>query len=1138
MPSSHSSNGERRRLSDHIKINQSGVRSINIERDIDRSDITERYILTTQSRLTLDRILTGYRGRSSRRAWTLTGPYGSGKSFLSLFLMNLASAGQAGHDETLTRLNDADPVLAEQVRETFELAENDGLLPVAITGFRAPIVECLKRGIEQAIGRSVLAGELDGQLASLQSWHEGTDSRTIVSWFEQLLRTIRDLDTDYTGLLLIFDEMGKPLEYVAAHPEKADVYLLQELAEFANRSADTPFLFIGVLHQSFERYAALLDVRTQQEWAKVQGRFDDVAFQESPALQIRLLAKAIEVKDPQLRDEVRGVLESQIEEVITTGWCPPLMGESEFRQICLASYPLHPTTLVALPFVFRRLAQNERSIFAYLASGEPFGFQEFLERNFAPTFVRLADLYDYLMANLQGRLYASGRARVLLEAQERLQSTSRLDKFEETVIKTIGLLNWLSEISYLQATKATLTAALRSDQINEAQLQETVQKLQKRSLIVYRRFNDTYSVWQGSDVDLEDQLSKARRKVGSTFSPALALQRYLPPRPLVARRHSYETGTLRYFAVEYVDNARLDSVTFDAPPGASGKILLCLPANPAEVAAFQEWASAEHTQDASNVIIGIMSQAMRLTELLQELRHLHWVRENTPELRDDSVARRELRLRLAAVEGLINGELDHSFSLHQLSEATGCQWYYQGQRLQETVNKGLSHTLSAMCDELYAQTPRLWNELINRQSLSSQGVAARRKLIEGMLTNPTQKRLGIEGYPPERSMYESLLLASGLHAEDENGAWAFKKLSREDPLALKHVWEALSTYIFADPPEPRPIDRLFEELGRAPYGLTEGVSPVFLCAFLIVHDQETTLYREGTLLPDVTIADWEVMLRRPELFQVAGCRVTGKLAAIVERFASGLGTEVAVMPVVRDLVRRFKSLPDHTWKTQHVSTRAQGLRHVMANARSPEQLLFRQIPEALELPAFTSQNVNEESVDLFFQRLNEVMAELATHMTRLQARARDQFLVASGFDEGEYGWQQFMGLADEIADRVVNPNLGPLLRRAASATDAQMALSSVLAVIAGRPSRRWSDLDAERFQVQARFVGQLLQAEKNGMAPTIRLNDTERARSQEIIEELRDHLREQYDPAEWPLLKVALQLLTQQAQSKLTDEPF
>ena len=1123
-------------LASIINIAESGVRSVNIERDLSNSKIADRYILSTQNRLYLDRLLNCLNGDASSRAWTLTGPYGSGKSFFSLFLMNLTCSIQPAHKSTHQKLADADPALAEKTAELLSLCQGHGLLPIAITGYRASITECLKHGLMQAIEALGQCEVLANLYKELASWSNQTDSRSITRWLEKLLDVLPELQ--FRGLIIIFDELGKPLEFAASHQVETDIYLLQELAELASRSDSIPFVFVGILHQSFERYAALLDMTTQQEWSKVQGRFEDIAFQQTPALQLRLVASAIEVNDLNYTNSVAPHIDVAANEALRVGWCPPLMGEEEFLELCHQCYPLHPSTMVTLPFLFRRLAQNERSLFAYLASGEPYSFQEFLHTHQFPSFTRLTDLFDYIIANFQGRLYATGRARLLLETMERLSSTPDLKNLEVDIIKTIGLLNWLAEVSHLQATKDALFMSLRADEKSDELLTKTLDSLQTRSLIVYRRFNKTYSIWQGSDVDLEEQLQNARRKLTGAFSIAEAVQRFLPPRPFVARRHSYQKGTLRYFDVQYIDVFNRDQISLTASDGASGLIVLCLPNNPPEAQEFLQWAASNDFQDKPGVVVGVITGAIRLTELLYELRCLDWIRENTPGLRDDPVARKELRARNVTVELLVSNLLENVLSMHQLADSKGCQWFYNGLRLETSDQIGLSHLLSNVCDELFNQSPRLWNELINRSSLSSQGAAARRNLIEAMLTRPDQPILGITGFPPERSMYESILLASQLHTEIDSGTWAFQQLSDEDPLALKYVWQAMADFIFTDPPEPRSVELLFLLLKQPPYGLTDGVMPVLLCAFLIVNQAETTLYREGTLLPEPSIADWEVLLRRPELFQVAGCRVTGNLVLVVERLARGLDTEAEIMPVVRDLIRRLKTLPEHTWKTQELSEHARSLRRVVENARSPEQFLFQQIPEALEIQPLTSSELSSSTIEVFFRQLNQTLTELADNVDKLQMWARDHFLQASGFTGGETGWGEFMGMAAEMAPRVVNPNLSPLLKRAAEASNAQTALDSVLAVIANRPLHTWSDFDTERFAAQARFLGRLLQAERNGSAPTTALSPAERLRTEEIFKEIESLIHEQYAAAEWSQLQVALQLLAQQYQGRLTNEPL
>ena len=123
----------------------------------------------------------------------------------------------------------------------------------------------------------------------------------------------------------------------------------------------------------------------------------------------------------------------------------------------------------------------------------------------------------------------------------------------------------------------------------------------------------------------------------------------------------------------------------------------------------------------------------------------------------------------------------------------------------------MSTLLSAVCDELYPQGPLIRNELINRRVLSSQGAAARRNLIEAMLKRGEQRQLGIVGFPPERSMYESILRAGGLH-RSAGDRWVFVPPPADDPLRLRPAWEVIEAYLFAQPPQPRPVEVLFEQL--------------------------------------------------------------------------------------------------------------------------------------------------------------------------------------------------------------------------------------------------------------------------------------------------------------------------------------
>jgi len=1113
-----------------VHIRQHGLRSIQVENDLGNQGITENYVLTAQSRTSLSRVLQNLNEKNHARSWTLTGPYGSGKSYFSLFLMNLACVQQPAHSFTISQLQSVDPVLTQQAEIAFHLNESRGLLPIAITGFRASFIDCLKHGFLRAIDKLEKSQALIDLRQELEGWTARTESRSVIRWIQNLVSTVTSSDYCYHGVLLVFDEMGKPLEFASTHSEDVDVYLLQELAEYANRSGNTPFLFVGILHQGFERYAATLDQATQREWNKVQGRFEDIAFQEPPNQQTRLLAKTIEPIDlDQIREKVPSLAETA-QNAISAGWCPALMKEEEFLEICKSAYPFHASTLVALPYLFKRLAQNERSIFAYLACYEPFGFHEFLRSHSSPAFLRLPDLFDYLVANFQAKLYASNRARALTETLERLNTATGLNSLEIAIVKSIGLLNWLSEVSSLQANEALLSNALVSEENSYQEIRKATAELKKRSIIVFRKHSRTYAIWQGSDVDIEERMAVAQQQVGGSFGLAEAVQRYLPPRPLIARRHSYQTGTLRFFEVRYIDFAMRDQISLDLKTGASGLVILCLAASQPEVEGFTAWAEQPEIRAAEGVLIGITKRTARLGELLYDLRCYHWVEENTPELRDDPVARKELFIRINAIETIIQGELDNSVSLHRLTDSSGCLWKFKGADLSINSDEGISQVLSKICDDLYPSSPKIWNELINRRNLSSQSAAARRNLIEAMLTRINQPQMGIEGYPPERSMYESLLLGGGLHQEVENGKWQITEPSTSDPLNLLPAWEAIKSFVFTFPPEPRPVVKLFQQLMAPPYGITEGVLPVILCAFLQVYADETTMYREGTLLVEPNVPDWEVMLRRPELFAVAGCQVTGNQAAVIARIARGLNTPPTVMAVVRSLVRQIRSLPEYAWKTQHLSKEAIGLRKAIETAHSPEKLLFLDLPQALLLEPIAGDRLDEQALEKFFNRLNLILSELATATPKRREWARDTLLEACALPTGIEGWQMFIDIAREMNGKIHHPTLAPLVKRTAEAADAATALDSALGLLANRPMRAWTDVDVNRFPAQASSLGQIFVSERNGFLPGVTLTHEEKQRSEKITSLLQEQLQ-QYDE-DPKILLAALQSLLDHFKSE------
>src|SRR5262249_11830272 len=117
-----------------------------------------------------------------------------------------------------------------------------------------------------------------------------------------LVEIARALSAD-APLLLIIDEFGKNLE--AIHESSgADPYLLQQLAELGH-SAESPMFGLTLQHMAFEDYLVDADETERREWAKIQGRFEDVAFVESPVQTRALIGSAFNVRTDVLDRRVR-----------------------------------------------------------------------------------------------------------------------------------------------------------------------------------------------------------------------------------------------------------------------------------------------------------------------------------------------------------------------------------------------------------------------------------------------------------------------------------------------------------------------------------------------------------------------------------------------------------------------------------------------------------------------------------------------------------------------------------------------------------------------------------------------------------------------------------------------------------------
>jgi hypothetical protein len=1069
-------------LHERVTVNSRFARSVSLIRDFESPNALEGYILTPIGRDVLGRLQASLRGESATRAWSLTGPYGSGKSAFALCVAQLLAGESKPRDRARDYLKEQDETLWAGFfgRGGPFAKKTKRLFPVLVTGSRQPLEKTLAGSLAQALRRRFARGRtprIIGKLEQVTNSAEPIDV-SVAALFEEANDYLGRSDSDTAGILLIIDELGKFLEYGASHPDRGDVFVLQEIAETASRSK-RPFVVLTILHQALDRYADHMSASRRSEWAKVQGRFEDVAFEERTEQLLRLLSHAIRLEGHEgERESVLKQAGSLASEVSGSGVRVGALGGDDLAACLAACYPLHPLTALTVGPLFRQLAQNERSLFAFLVSSEAFGFQEFLRSAPADSrrcaTYRLDSLYDYVISALGPSLYIHHRGKTWAEVEAALERLRDASALEIRLAKVIGLLQAVGPMGPIPASRAMLQLALRGV-ATEEEIDSALDDLQRKSIAIFRRHLGGYALWEGSDIDLEARLDEARRHVDRDRPMAAFLMQTVPPRSMIARRHYFQKGTLRYFEVCYADRGTLQQELTRDLGQADGRIILCLPMNAEERLAMEASLKAAPAQAPPAIVAAVPRDVLDLSEYCYELLCLRWVLENTPGLESDRTANKELHSRLSYAEQSLRKHLGWVFTPLS-SRDGGCSWFIRGGEEVLTSLRAVNNLLSRVCDEVYPCTPTWRNELINRRLLSSAAAAARRDLIEAMIQKPTTEGLGFEGVPPERCMYETLLLSSRMHRK-QGEAWGFFPPDNQTEEAVREIWQAIDRFLSETETAKLPLSRLFDTLRQPPFGLKDGVLPVVFAAALLYYDTEVALYENGSFVPRLNATIFERMFRSPGPYEVQRFRIVGPRYDVFLKYGSLLNRaaniEVEKSPdllsLVKPLARLVRDLPEYVRKTRQLSGTAQEVLRVIREARQPDLLLFVDIPAACGFPAFDADaKLSDEQVGRFFDVFRGSLAELQRAYPQLLGSI--QRLIMEAFEKRGSLVEARRELEHEarlILHLAVDAKLKSFLHHAIDLdSDDNMWLESIATLLAGRPPSAWDDQDRARFEVQ------------------------------------------------------------------------
>lgn len=1056
------------------------LRSAHLEHDFSDPRALKGYVLTPQSRTFLELLASGTTPDSGRRAWRITGDFGAGKSSFALAAAHLFSARSAK----------LPPALRQAVNFRQVGAPRPCLLPVLITGSRQPISIALLRALHRDLSNACVRGRPPALIEKLRIATEAS-RETLVS-DDVVLALIAEANNyiiasgKARGLLIILDELGKFLEYAAQHPDQQDIFLLQRLAEAASRSGRTPLFVIGLLHQGFSNYADHLSESAQREWEKIAGRFDELIFDQPLEQTAGLVADALRIRVAGLPKAVVSVARADMQAILSLGWYGAPAVKENLLSNAVRLYPLHSSVLPVLVRLFSRFGQNQRSLFSFLLSNDPFGLMEFAQTPVSSQrFYRLPHLYDYARVAFGHRLSVQSYRSNWSHIESLIESFSRDNAVELQVLKTVGLLNLIDNSSLL-ATEDAIVAAVAGEVegIAAKRVRQAIKRLSGESILYYRGASGGFCLWPHTSVNLERALEDATNAIG--ISPpqrvSLLIESFLETRPIVARRHYIETGNLRHFDVRFSPVEKLAESTRFSYEAADGRVIVALCETAEEHLAAVRFAHSDALDGLPEVLLAVPSPLGVLGKLVQQLQRWEWVAENTPQLNNDSFAGREVSRQIANARQTLEKRIQSLIGLQRVAGKTDLLWFRQGNKLDVNSNRELLEQLSSICDDVYRLAPKVHNELVNRRSPSPAANGARTRLLEGMFGASCEPYLGMNPAkkPPEMAIYLSLLVKGDIHRQVGDSFGLCEPEAHKDLCNVLPALQRIQAILEAKADSRIKFSDVMAELRRPPYGIRDGLSPILIALFAVLHEQHIAFYDNGVFMRAMVGLDITRLTKVPDIFEIQYCKVAGVRFELFKRLLSLLEQQTPetlssrpaarsrgktdILDVVRPLCMFAAQLPAYTHKTKRLSATALAVRSALFSAREPSLLLFRDLPVACRFPVITADSrpeVVEGFVDTLRLAVEELQQAYLVLHERMKTALADFFGLPGPFASVR---KSLSSRAKNIVSSITEPRLKPFCLRL---TDSGLAeaewLDSLGSLVCSVPPPKWTDLDAERF---------------------------------------------------------------------------
>ena len=558
------------------------------------------------------------------------------------------------------------------------------------------------------------------------------------------------------------------------------------------------------------------------------------------------------------------------------------------------------------------------------------------------------------------------------------------------IIKVIGLLNLFGVAGFKLNEKQLSEYAQSAMMMSDSNM--IIHKLEEKKIVRYAVYKERLMLFEGTDIDIEAEIREASLVVPRPVAFVDELNVFFNKRISPVKAHFYQKGTPRFF-----DYLVLDTPMNITPQGDTDGYIELIFSTQKGILEDVKKASA----DSENALIfAVFLNTNNIIDHLHNIKKYSYLLDRVLD-KNDRVAVSEIKKMKEYEESLLNKAISDNLFSYQ----DRVVWIFNGKKQQVESHRDFNKLLSYVCDEVYPLTPILSNELCNKHKLSGTITAARKNYLVQLVEHSQEIDIGFpkDKFPPEKTIYYSLLKNTGLHIDGD-----FTDKPSKD--GFISIWQACEDFLNTTVNKPRKISELIKLLTNRPYKLKQGLLDFWIPTYLFMRRQEYALYdsNSGAFIPNVNIEFFELLQKHPSDFEIKKFAVDGVKLSFFNQYRRfvNLGEEFFItnssfIETIKPFLSFYARLNDYTKQTRkfdHESTLR--FREVLAKAKDPEKAFLEDLPEALGFDK--SQLKQEKFINQYGDIVQRAIRELRTCYSQLIDRI-EQFVVEGlGLDSCNY----------------------------------------------------------------------------------------------------------------------------------------